>query len=760
MAKFYDAKLSQTSGELSPLLVGRSDLAAYNNGAKEMTNCLVLPQGGFMNRNGVKRLDIHDIDSLSGSSTDANFGNCRLIPFVVNVDIAYVLVFRGSILPLASGAIDVIKNGERIHTFSGHPYMDHDDLISFRYLQSVDVMFLFSHNHPIMEIRRYADDNWEIKYSELNYGPFQDWNIDLDKVMNFSMTSYPSNVLHGTVTSNFDAFELVMSTGHISYSPLLKLEFMYPAGSFNEQIAITPQTPMPYTYNIGEMYGRIDIKTYDSFTGTIALLRFDPLDGAGWVTVSEYTSAGTTEGTFPVWGYSADENDQGVRYRIDITADVTSGTDTFKIMGNWSGGLAWYRLRITSINSSTSADVEGSGNDFGAFSGYNFSTTDWTFSAWGLTYDVRNGLIRDMGYPSVGIFHQERMILANSTSMPTSIWMSQPADWYNFDVSTPAKDTDSISVTLATKQMNAITDLSSRNDLLIFTEGGEFTATTGQRTDVFTPSSVIISPTDYKGSLLSLNVLDIGQSTLFVGRHSRAIYGIGYQLEQDGYSSHELSILSQHLFEEANVIRWSYQQYPWSIVWILLSDGMVLAFTFNQEHQIAAWTKHTFMGNVSDLCVIPGDGQDDLYLIIDNDLVMLQHRVDDYHPDLARWYMDESRDGYNQYKMSYESMELEQIQAQGTVQGRHKIVPRMTFRLYKTSGFKAGIINENSTKLDQILFSGDLTPIYHTVPFTGDVYMEVPGGFGKECRMRIEHDFPAPVTVLGMWREVGMRDDA
>jgi hypothetical protein len=95
--------------------------------------------------------------------------------------------------------------------------------------------------------------------------------------------------------------------------------------------------------------------------------------------------------------------------------------------------------------------------------------------------------------------------------------------------------------------------------------------------------------------------------------------------------------------------------------------------------------------------------------------------------------------------MIFESLELEG-DAGGSLQGRAKEVPGAAIRLFRTQSLKAGIITENSVKLDVVLDKPE--------PYTGDICVRLPGGMGKECRVRIESHEPGPVCVLGVYQEV------
>src|SRR5574342_1324918 len=70
-----------TSGDLSPRLYGRVDLAKYASGAETLENWLIQPQGGITRRPG----------SLYVTTTKDSTMPPRLIPFVFSPTTAYML---------------------------------------------------------------------------------------------------------------------------------------------------------------------------------------------------------------------------------------------------------------------------------------------------------------------------------------------------------------------------------------------------------------------------------------------------------------------------------------------------------------------------------------------------------------------------------------------------------------------------------------------------------------------------------------------
>ena len=83
MPKANNAQTNFTSGEVSPLLRGRVDSAKYANGAEEMLNFVVLPQGGAFRRPGTLMI---------GEVQDSDYVH-RLVPFEFSEAQSYILEF-------------------------------------------------------------------------------------------------------------------------------------------------------------------------------------------------------------------------------------------------------------------------------------------------------------------------------------------------------------------------------------------------------------------------------------------------------------------------------------------------------------------------------------------------------------------------------------------------------------------------------------------------------------------------------------------
>lgn len=713
--KLYDAKTSFAAGELSPVLHARIDLAQYHVGARTIRNFIVLPQGALINRPGTTVLD-----------PERSYGAVRLVPFVFSEEDSCVLAF-------GDGFVDRYSFTGFRERIQDSPYKS-SHLARLRWLQSADVLYLFHPDVPIHTLRREMENGhrvWKFAKVELDKGPFEDTNTDETKKLSFTERPDFKYDLH----ANFPLF--------LTYDlleALIKVEVKIKAWSDTFEVKPAGVTAFGEWVTVKNVFGAFTYRTTGKWTGTVKVERCLPEGWVGkdeadweWEEFKEYFSDGDAEENF---SFSGTVEEYATHFRFSYAGPKKRVVIAF----DYEGGLIERVFRVKEIISQQRAIVE----DVEKKGGYIPEADAWAIGAFGPHY----------GYPSMGIFHQERLVLARTRHSPQSIWMSQPASWHDFSTSIPAKDSDAITVTLASTQINEIRGLASRGDLLLLTSGGEWQAKAGAKTDVFTPSSIVITPSGYRGSHM-LAPLDVGDVTLFVQRHGTTVRSMGYSLEVDGYSSSDLSILAAHMFENNPVVAWAYQQTPWSVVWCVLADGTVGALTIQREHQVAAWARQIFGPGghrVEGVCCIPGDVQDDLYLAVRRGNGLQVERLNRRLDTAASGATFKDAGAYTVHSV-LECLDWEQS-ANGTIQGRHKQVPALTLRLFRTVTLKGGIVTENGADLDVLQFPDADSPGPADRLYTGDVRLVAPGGVGRTCRVRLENDEPYPVTILGIFPEV------
>lgn len=232
------------------------------------------------------------------------------------------------------------------------------------------------------------------------------------------------------------------------------------------------------------------------------------------------------------------------------------------------------------------------------------STDVFALSAWGERF----------GYPAEVEFFGGRLVFASTADQPQTVWMSKIGNYIDFGKTIPSVDDDAITATINARQVNRVKDLVPLAELILMTTGGEW-KTTGGQDDVLTPTTVGFKPQSYHGSA-ELSALVIGNTALFVQNRGYVVRDIGYSFEADGYQGNDLTVFASHLTEGKPIVEWEYQQIPYSTVWAVRSDGVLLALTYMRDQSVVGWTPMEIDGFVESVTVIPEGGEDAVYVVV------------------------------------------------------------------------------------------------------------------------------------------------
>jgi len=184
MARLRVHKTSFAAGEVSPLLLGRRDLRAFDNGAAALRNVFVHPEGGVSRRPGLRYVDM------------AN-GPGRLVAFEFNTEQVYLMVFSHQLL-------QVFRDGVRVSDLAA-PWTE-DQIRQINWTQSADTLLVVHPDVPPKSITRSLGEVWAIS----------DWHFHTEnnrihsphnKYFDETVTVQPS-ALSGqiTVTASSDVF--------------------------------------------------------------------------------------------------------------------------------------------------------------------------------------------------------------------------------------------------------------------------------------------------------------------------------------------------------------------------------------------------------------------------------------------------------------------------------------------------------------------------------------------------------------------------
>ena len=176
-----------------------------------------------------------------------------------------------------------------------------------------------------------------------------------------------------------------------------------------------------------------------------------------------------------------------------------------------------------------------------------FNTSAIANGNWELESGYENVWSAGKGWPRTVTFHQGRLYFGGSKSRPSTVGGSQGGIFVDFE-GTEGLDDDSVEATLDTNTFNAITDIISGRDLMIFTTGGEFYVPQ-QGLEPITPTSFFVSTTGRAGSKQGIRVQQLESGVLFIQRQGKILSEIAYSDTQLTYLTSKISLLSGHLLK-------------------------------------------------------------------------------------------------------------------------------------------------------------------------------------------------------------------
>jgi len=498
---------------------------------------------------------------------------------------------------------------------------------------------------------------------------------------------------------------------------------------------------------------------------------------------------------------------------ISVVSSTTVKAEIMKTMTtnyvSWATGTKYYVGDLVNNNSSYYRCLED--HTSGTFvsdlasgywsltSGFSDETLLWTLeeSIWNATD----------GYPSYGTFYEDRLICADGEN----IRGSKTGDYENFTPGTD--DDDSLDFTIAGRQINKIEWLEPRESLIVGTNGSEWKLSPESTTEALTPTNVSAKQQTNYGCA-DIMPITVGHSTLFVQRALRKIREFTWQLETEGYVAPDMTLLAEHI-TEGDIAEMAYQQEPYSIVWVRLADGGLVAMTYLRDQDVVGWHKHPINGDVESIACIPGDGYDELWMIVKRTIngssVRYVEMLEEFFHDDAETFEDNN--GLNAFfvdcGITYNSTAtttiagLDHLEGEtvavladgavrnnatvtggqitlsrsasvvhvglaytgtlqpmrpevgfkdGTWQGEIKRIHGATVRVYESGTFKHG---RDASHLDSALFkTSDVAMGTPPALFTGDKKISYEGSYDTDARLMIVQDKPLPLTVIAIITEV------
>ena len=666
MPKSQFLQSSFASGELSPLLLGRTDLDQYYKGVQSAENVVIVPQGGLKRRPGTEFIDsiVRDLARQTavtpampngGTAASLNDGN----------DATFGITNE------AASTWSVVATYDLTATIPTFEFIDIKDISLYwsaagvpTYQRTANITIQWSANNSdwtnvgTFEIDNKTPKSFRIKIDALTkrYWRFTTnestapWRI---KANEFSFLSELNSISEG---KTFDwaygpdkNYLAVLTTGNLRFyrSP-------HAGDADTEYVA---DVVVPYTaahllnVKVAQTEG-VMLMFHEEYP-PIRII-FDGLDNADsfavdnipFVNVPQYDYNDSVS-PIPVTAIQAlQSSDLSTGQRYKVTAQgVTSKDITHGGNGSGTSSLGLARMATSAFNLQknlqempvfgftgiTVTPVAGSDIDF------TISMADESAGKYDLfTAFVTSGNAADVipmaitqegsprtedvwsanrGYPKQGVFHEGRLWLGGSKSKKQSIFASRAGNFFDF-FSEEGEDDEGIFVTIDSRELTSIIDVNPDRGLQVFCAGAEFLV------KGITPSTIEVVAQTQHGSL-NLEAQSADGATLFVDRNGNTLRQYVFSFNEDAYTSTDISVLSSHLIDQPKDIALLAGTTSEDANWVFLvnQDGAGAILNTMRAQDINGFTKWTpyystataANKNIIKSCSSVGD---DLYMVV------------------------------------------------------------------------------------------------------------------------------------------------
>lgn len=233
------------------------------------------------------------------------------------------------------------------------------------------------------------------------------------------------------------------------------------------------------------------------------------------------------------------------------------------------------------------------------------STADWE----------EQSFSKARGWPNSVTFHQDRLVIGGSRSLPNRLWLSQSSDLFNFNLGTGLDD-EAIEFAILSDQVNVVCNVVSSRHLLIFTTGAEWMVSG----DILTPTKIQLSRQTNIGSYIrySISPEQVNGATVFVSYSGRQLREFLYTDVEQAYLSKDLTLLYGEFMNKPVCCSFNKDD---NVLYMLLEDGSVSCLTSYRSEEVNAWSTLKTNGKFLSLSIV---GEDTYFVILRNGKYFLE----------------------------------------------------------------------------------------------------------------------------------------
>ncbi len=623
MAKSHFLQNSFVSGELSPIVKGRTDLDQYYQGLQTATNVVTVPQGGVKRRAGFKFVttpapvvakysaptatmpsggtaaNLNDNDLTTFGTTTAGIGTTN--PFVVasyqftsQQTIAYIDLINIKLTTANATSDEFVIQYQQ----TGGAWITVANVPTLTDFEQTLRVTILSNGVPTP----FLDQDWRL--ARVGTTDLGSCNVSLAEMHFYNVTgAFSSQIkMHKFEISIYSSYLLLFTNNNLRIYqvandiPTFKQDVATDIGTnfpnrvaSNENVLLMFNENVPVKRLIYNLNGNNIFKFDDA--PFLNVPQFDFNDASSPVPISYVTTMTLAHFT------------KGDRFQVDIesvisknityTGDTTS--TAFNIQKNLQEMPIFGDTGVAVSGSNDVFTITVSGESTKSFQVWTgFATSDLAGNNNEVTFAITTqGSPRKedvwsatRGYPKNGVFAGGRLWFGGTRDKPQSVFASKAGSFLDFYLE-EGDDDEAIFVSINGSQSD-IVDIVGDRGLQIFTEGAEYKVTGN------TPTTINIQQQTQHGSF-SINVptTALDGAILFVDRNGRSLRQYLYDYNEDAYRSIDLSVLASHLIVspvDMDIVT-STTSEDANYVFVINQDGTAVVLNTLRDQDINGYTK-------------------------------------------------------------------------------------------------------------------------------------------------------------------------
>ena len=620
LTSLYPLLSTFNRGEISPLLASRVDIDSWRQSLSYCRNFHVLTHGGLRRRSGSRY-----IAELKNSAQVA-----RLLPFKFSEDQSYILALNGGVFRFYALRGVLGAPYELAHPWSTAT------LPRLSYDQFNDVGYFAHKSYQPRKLSRKGDTNWTLDALTFKDGPYLKPGMKSTTLTLGGYNSFVPKMTDNTSPSGTAASDASSATAFQVFDKDPATDGVLTSSStgwVSYQATSAKVTNAYWLQASSAAFRNEDMPTAWTMEGSN--------DGSTWVALD--TQDGQTGWSGGERRYFTFENEIAYSYiRLNFKGGGTgsgSGSDT--LIAEWEPNEAGDSQSPVSLIANNASGINGGSGFLASDVGRSIrlmgsdgkwrwaqiisrvSSTEVTVRVYGHAFPDRTPIANwrmgawsaSSGYPAAVRLFDERLMFARTDSEPVTVWGSKQGTFDDFGVSDPVLETDGLSITLLSSNMNEILWMAAEEDIIVGSAGQIRSVGPSDITKSFSATNI----TQRKGPTTGATFhepLSVGGATLYVGQGGRKIRELVLG-DQNRYIAPELTIFAEHM-AKSGVKDWAFAEKPDPTVWVVMGDGLLTAITYDREQKQLGFARHDLGGMVENVAVIPGvePGYDDVYVVV------------------------------------------------------------------------------------------------------------------------------------------------